>query len=88
MIEDIQKIRFLNNLYKSYYAYGKELDEISIKRLYSTYFRENPAGSPLSLDVDLLRSSSVANIDYINNIMARALFNMDVLYDSTYESIK
>jgi len=88
MIEDIQKIRFLNNLYKSYYAYGKELDEISIKRLYSTYFRENPAGSPLSLDVDLLRSSSVANIDYINNIMARALFNMDVLYDSTYESIE
>ena len=88
MIEDIQKVRFLNNLYKSYYSYGKELDETTIKRLYSIYFRENPAGSPLSLDVEILRSTSIANIDFINNMMARALFNMDVLYDATYESIE
>ena len=88
MIEDIQKVRFLNNLYKSFYSYGKELDELAIKRLYTDYFRQNPAGAPLSLDPELLRSTAVVNIDYINNIMARSLYNMDVLYDAAHENIE
>lgn len=88
MIEDIQKIRFLNNLYKSFYSYGNELDELTIKRLYTTYFRQNPPGSPMPLDAEVMRSTSVANIDYINNIMAKALYNMDVLYDAAHENIE
>lgn len=88
MIEDIQKIRFLNNLYRSFYSYGNELDELTIKRLYTTYFRQNPPGSPMPLDAEVMRSTSVANIDYINNIMAKALYNMDVLYDAAHENIE
>jgi len=88
MIENIQKVRFLNNLYKSFYSYGEELDELTIKKLYAAYFRENPAGSPLNLSPELLRTTEIANVDYINNIMARAIFNMDVLYDASNEIVE
>lgn len=87
MIEDIQKRRFLNNLYKLAYAYGDRIDEETVLSIFSSYFRQNPPGSPLQLEPEVLRSQSVPNIDFINNMMARSIFNMDVLYDAVYESI-
>jgi len=88
MIEDIQKARFLNNLYKSYYAYGKKIDEALLKSLYAEYFSENPAGSPLQLYAENLRYDTTANVDIVNDMMAKAIFNMDVLYDASYEAIE
>lgn len=88
MIEDIQKRRFLNNLYKLAYAYGNKIDEETVKKEYSQYFRLNPPGAPIRLEPENLRAQSKVNIDYINNMMAVSIFNMDVLYDSVFDSVE
>ena len=88
MIEDIQKRRFLNNLYKLSYAYGQRINEEAVKSAYSSYFRNNPPGSPLSLEPETLRAQGITNVEAINHLMAKSIFNMDVLYDATYESVE
>lgn len=88
MIEDIQKRRFLNNLYKLAYAYGNRIDEETIKNEYSAYFRLNPPGAPMQLQPENLRAQNLINVDYINHMMASSIFNMDILYDSVFESVE
>ena len=88
MIEDIQKRRFLNNLYKLAYAYGNRIDEETVKNEYAAYFRQNPPGAPMSLEPENLRSQNIINIDFINHMMAMSIFNMDVLYDAVFESVE
>jgi hypothetical protein len=88
MIEDIQKRRFLNNLYKLSYAYGSRINEEAVKSAYSLYFRNNPPGSPMSLDPESLRAQSITNVEAINYLMAKSIFNMDILYDAAYESVE
>ena len=88
MIEDIQKRRFLNNLYKLAYAYGNRIDEETVKNEYAAYFRQNPPGAPMSLEPEILRAQNVINIDFINHMMAMSIFNMDILYDAVFESVE
>lgn len=87
MIEDIQKLRFLNNLYKSAYAYGDKIDEETVKILYSRYFRTNTLGAPIELNPENLRSASRTNVDMLNYMMAATIFNFDVLYDAINDSV-
>jgi len=87
MIEDIQKLRFLNNLYKSAYAYGDKIDQETIKTLYSRYFRINPLGTPIDINAENLRAISKTNVDAINYMMATTIFNFDVLYDAVNDSV-
>jgi len=87
MIEDIQKMRFLNNLYKSAYAYGDKIDEQTVKTLYSNYFRANTPGAPIELNAENLRAVPKTNVDLINFMMATTIFNFDVLYDAINDSV-
>lgn len=88
MIEDVQKFRFLKNLYKNAYAYGDKIDEVTVKRLYSSYFRNNTPGAPVNIYPEQLRNSAVASVDQLNFLMAACVFNIDVLYDSINDSIE
>ena len=88
MIEDIQKARFLKNLYKLSYAYGNKLDENSLKKAYSQYFRTNTPGAPIEIEPEILRSQNVTNVDNFNSMMLKTIFNMDVLYDASHEAVE
>ena len=88
MIEDIQKARFLKNLYKLNYSYGKLLDENSLKKAYSEYFRANSPGAPIEINPEILRSQNVTNVDDFNSMMLKTIFNMDILYDASHEAVE
>jgi hypothetical protein len=87
-IDNIQKARFLNTIFKMYYALGEEpsYDDISI--LYGQYFNRNRVGQPINLNYDDLNASNVIDHDKINRIMTTTLFNVDVLYDSFHEEVE
>jgi hypothetical protein len=89
-ISEIQKRKFLENLYRSMYSTGvNESDNASrqpnddeIKKEFDNYFSVNRIGSPLRVDASVLRNTPTTDPDLINNFMARYLLNLDVLYDS------
>lgn len=89
-ISEIQKRKFLENLYRSLYSSGvNESDRVSrqpnddeIKKEFDRYFTANRIGAPLRVDPTVLRNTRVTNPDIMNEFMARYIFNLDVLYDS------
>ena len=87
-IDNIQKARFLNTIFKMYYALGEEPSYSDISILYGQYFDRNRIGQPVSLNYDDLNASNVIDYDKMNRIMTTALFNVDVLYDSFHEEVE
>lgn len=95
-ISEIQKKKFLDNIYKLYYSIGisetdkvvRKPDELEIKKLFDNYFSKNRIGVPLAIDVTALRNSPVLDPDILNEFMARILLNIEVLYDSADENTK
>ena len=87
-IENIQKARFLNTIFKMYYALGEEPSYNDISILYGQYFDRNRTGQPVSLNYDDLNASNLIDHEKINRIMATTLFNVDVLYDSFHEEVE
>lgn len=93
-ISEIQKKKFLDNIYKMAYSNGisledkviKQPDEREIKRLFDEYFVQNRIGVPLSFDISALRNIPVTDPDILNEYMAKALLNLEVLYDSIDEN--
>jgi len=93
-ISEIQKKKFLDNVYQMIYSNGissedklaRQPDEREIKRIFDEYFIENRIGVPLAIDVTSLRNISTTDPDLLNEYMARSLLNMEVLYDSVDES--
>jgi len=89
-ISEIQKKKFLDNVYKLLYSSGysseksliKQPDESEVKKLFDEYFVVNRIGVPLSIDVSEIRNTPVTDPDLMNQSMARALLNLEVLYDS------
>lgn len=89
-ISEIQKRKFLENLYRSLYSSGvTESDRVSrqpnddeIKKEFDAYFSANRIGVPLRVDPTVLRNTRVTSPDIMNEFMARYIFNLDVLYDS------
>ena len=89
-ISEIQKRKFLENLYRSLYSSGvSESDRVSrqpnddeIKKEFDRYFSSNRIGTPLRVDPTILRNTRVTNPDIMNEFMARYILNLDVLYDS------
>ena len=86
-IENIQKKRFLETIYKIYYSLGSKPSENEISSIYGRYFSRNKPGFPLSIPYNDLSSSSLIDVDKINRIMAHNSFNVDVLYDSFHEEV-
>lgn len=93
-ISEIQKRKFLNNIYKLLYTTGisetdtavRQPDENEVKREFDKYFSLNRIGNPLSVDINLLRNVSTLDPELMNLMMARSLLNLEVLYDSLDEN--
>lgn len=85
-ISNIQKKRFLDNLYKKYYADGNIPSRQEILKDFNDYFSINTAGFPLKVEYDSLRASNKTNPDLLNRIMAYSLYNVDILYDFIFEN--
>jgi hypothetical protein len=85
-ISNIQKKRFLDNLYKKYYSNGSIPTRQEILKDFNNYFSVNQAGFPIKVEYDSLRLSSKTDVDLLNRIMAYSLYNVDILYDSVFEN--
>lgn len=89
-ISEIQKRKFLENLYRSLYSSGvsesdtasRQPNDDEIKKEFDTYFSANRIGVPLKIDPTLLRNTPTTSPDIMNEFMAKYLLNLDVLYDS------
>lgn len=87
-IENIQKKRFLETIYKIYYTLGSEPSDSEVSNLYGRYFSRFAPGASLDLSYQDINSQSVIDQDSLNRIMVHILFNLDVLYESFYEQIE
>jgi hypothetical protein len=87
-LDNIQKARFLNTIFKMYYALGQEPSYNDISILYGQYFNRNKPGQPVKLDYDDLNASNLIDHEKLNRIMTTTLFNVDVLYDSFHEEVE
>lgn len=93
-ISSIQKRKFLNNLYQLLYSSGvsesnsaiRQPREEDVKKEFDAYFSVNKLGSPLNIDLNLLRNIQTTDPDLMNLLLSRSLLNLEVLYDSTYEN--
>jgi hypothetical protein len=89
-ISEIQKRKFLENLYRSFYSTGlnesdtalRQPNDDEIKKEFDNYFSTNRIGVPLRVDPSLLRNTPITSPEIMNNFMARYILNLDVLYDS------
>jgi hypothetical protein len=86
-IENIQKKRFLDTIYKIYYSLGSKPSENEISTIYGRYFNRYRPGQPIPVGYDDLSASNIIDIDKLNRIMASNSFNVDVLYDSFHEEV-
>lgn len=86
-IENIQKKRFLETIYKIYYSLGSEPSETEISSIYGRYFSRYNPGSPIPLQYNDLSASSVIDYEKLNRLMVHSAFNIDVLYDSFHEEV-
>ncbi len=84
-IENIQKKRFLETIYKMYYALGSDPSDSEISNLYGRYFARFSPGSSLNVPYEDLNSQSKIDQDTLNRIMVHIIYNVDVLYESFYD---
>jgi hypothetical protein len=87
-IENIQKKRFLDTIYKIYYSLGSEPSINEISTIYGRYFSRFKPGQPIPAPYQDLSASAVIDHEKLNRILAHTTFNIDVLYDSFYEEIE
>jgi len=86
-IENIQKKRFLETIYKIYYSLGNKPSESEISTIFGRYFSRYRPGFPIPVPYNDLSASSIIDVEKINQITAHTSFNVDVLYDSFHEQI-
>ena len=87
-IENIQKKRFLETIYKMYYALGSDPSDSEISNIYGRYFSRFNPGSSVNVPYEDLNGQSKIDQDTLNRIMVHIIYNMDVLYESFYEQIE
>ena len=80
-IGEIQKIKFLNNLYRILYSSGIQPDEREVKKIFNRYFSINKFGSPVKIPYEIFRDTSIVDPNLLNQSMAAAGLNVEVLYD-------
>lgn len=85
-IATIQKRKFLNNIYKLYYATGKTPSETELRAIFNQYFFVNKLGIPVNIDYDLLQSINITDVNILNELMANTLLNLDILYECIIEN--
>ena len=87
-IENIQKKRFLDTIYKIYYSLGSEPSANEISSIYGRYFSKFKPGLPIPPPYQDLNASAIIDHEKLNRILAHTAYNVDVLYDSFYEEIE
>ncbi len=87
-IENIQKKRFLETIYKMYYALGSDPSDSEISNIYGRYFSRFAPGSSVTVPYDDLNAQSVIDQDTLNRIMVHIIYNLDVLYEAFYDQIE
>lgn len=87
-IENIQKRRFLETIYKIYYSLGSEPSTEEISSIYGRYFSRYKPGQPIPVPYSDLNASAYVDIEKLNRIMLHTGFNLDVLYENYHEEIE
>jgi hypothetical protein len=87
-LENIQKKRFLETIYKIYYSLGSQPSTEEISSIYGRYFSRFKPGQPLPVPFNDLNSSSYIDIDKLNRILVHTGFNLDVLYEDYHEELE
>jgi hypothetical protein len=85
-ISSIQKKKFLDTVYKNFFAAGYKPTEKDLLDLFSKYFSNYEPGSAIPLRPELFRSTAYSNVDLMNERMAHSLLNIENLYDSIFEN--
>jgi len=87
-IQSVQKKRFLDTIYKMYYALGEAPSDNEISAIYSRYFSRFQAGNTIPVPYNDISSNQVVDPEKLNRIMVHTLFNVDVLYDVYHEQVE
>lgn len=85
-ISSIQKKKFLDTVYKNFFAAGYKATEKDLLDLFSKYFSNYEPGKPIPLKPELFRSTAYSNVELINERTAHCLLNIENLYDSIFEN--
>jgi len=87
-IQSVQKKRFLDTIYKMYYALGEAPSDNEVSTIYSRYFSRFQAGNTIPVPYNDISSNQVIDPEKLNRIMVHTLFNVDVLYDVYHEQVE
>ena len=87
-IENIQKKRLIDILFKIYHAIGDKPSYNDIDVLFGQYFSVNKPGNPVIVPYGDLNAFSKIDYNTLNKIMATLMFNIDVIYDSYSEDVE
>lgn len=87
-IQSVQKKRFLDTIYKMYYALGEAPSDNEISAIYSRYFSRFQAGNTIPVPYNDISSNQVIDPEKLNRVMVHTLFNVDVLYDVYHEQVE
>ena len=87
-IENIQKKRLLDILFKIYHSLGDQPSYNDISVLFGQYFSINQPGNPVAVPYSDLNAFSTVDYNTLNKIMTTLMFNVDVLYDSYSEDVE
>jgi len=87
-IDNIQKKRFLETIYKIYYSLGSQPEFQEISSIYGRYFSRFKPGQSIPVPFNDLNSTSYVDVDKLNRILTHSAFNLDVLYENYFEELE
>jgi hypothetical protein len=87
-IENVQKERFLETIYKIYYSLGSEPTTNEISTIYGRYFSRYKPGLSIPVPYDDLSSTALVDFEKLNRLLVHTAFNIDVIYDSYFDEIE
>lgn len=87
-IDNIQKQRFLETIYKIYYSLGSEPDIQEVSSIYGRYFSRFRPGEPIPVPFNDLNASVYVDVEKLNRIMIHNAFNLDILYENYHSELE
>lgn len=86
-IQQIQTKNILELIAQSFLVNGSNPQLTQMYMHLSSYFARNPAGRPVTFDVDLFRQDIKSDPEFMNDFMAYAIVNIDTLYESCQQQV-
>jgi hypothetical protein len=84
-IQQIQTKNFLEFIVSSYLASGKKPNDEELAAALSNFFSQQPAGSPVRVDIDSFRRGPKSNVDDFNDFLAAVQVNLSTLFEAVDE---